>query len=143
MALLTLGSCRKFLIATLIGISTGIALLNKSEAQGPTYAVYSTYRPIDLGFPGEVTPRDYFVNMGSNQGVKPGSFLRVLRKAPTYDVSNQKIYRDVIFPIARLKVIHVESNAAIARLDEYAPTEATPAFSPRVVMVGDQVELSR
>jgi len=112
------------------------------QANNAGFTVYSTYRPVDLGFPGETTNRDYFVNMGSNQGVKPGSYLRVMRKAPTYDMNNQKVFRDVTFPIARLKVIHVESNAAIARLHEYAPPDVTPGFSPRVVMVGDLVELS-
>ena len=133
---------KRTLVATIaILLSHYVAAPQPLQAEA-VHNIYSIYRPIDLGFPGENTPRDYFVNMGANQGVKPGAKLRVLRKAATYDVANQKAFKDMIFPIALLKVIHVESNAAIARLAEYAPVEATPAFSPRAVMVGDLVELN-
>ncbi len=77
--------------------------------------------------------------MGTAQGLRVGSVLEVQRKTPTYDLSNQKLYKDVSFPIARLKVIHAESNASIARLEKMLPADKTPVISPNAVMVGDFV----
>ncbi len=104
------------------------------------YVVYSVYKELDLGFAGETPQKDFFVNMGTAQGVRPGTSLKVYRRVSTYDLMSEKLYRDVSFPIARLKVIHAENNAAICRLDKMLPTATTPAFSPRAVMVGDLVE---
>ncbi len=103
------------------------------------YVVYSTYRGVDLGGAGENSPRDYYVNMGSENGIRPGSVLEVWRKVPTYDLSSQKLYKDLSFPVARVKVIHVESNAAVARLETFYPPEKSPAVLPRAIMVGDMV----
>jgi hypothetical protein len=103
--------------------------------------VYSVYRGVDLGIPNEPTPKDFFVNMGSADGLKPGTTLDVFRKIPTYDVTQEKVYRDVTFPIAKLKVIHVEEDAAIARLERMLPLDQTPSLSPRAVMVGDYVRV--
>ncbi len=101
--------------------------------------VYSVYRAVDLGNPGEIPQKDFFVNLGSRQGVRAGSTLQVIRRMATYDATSQKLYKDVQFPIAKLKVIHSEPNASIARLDQILPAEKIPAISPRAVMVGDLV----
>jgi hypothetical protein len=85
------------------------------------YVVYSVYKELDLGFPGEAPQKDFFVNMGTAQGVHPGTLLKVYRRVSTYDLMSEKLYRDVSFPIARLKVIHAENNAAICRLEKDAP----------------------
>ncbi|HUP58550.1 MAG TPA: hypothetical protein VM598_13920, partial [Bdellovibrionota bacterium] len=104
------------------------------------YVVYSVYKELDLGYPGETPQKDFYVNMGTTQGLRPGTMLKVYRRVSTYDLMSEKLYRDVSFPIARLKVIHAENNAAVARLEKMLPIASTPAFSPRAVMVGDLVE---
>jgi hypothetical protein len=106
------------------------------------YVVYSVYRELDLGNPGEAPQKDFYVNMGTAQGVHSGMTLKVFRRVSTYDLLSEKLYRDVSFPIARIKVIHAENNAAIARLEKMLPEAATPAYSPRAVMVGDLVEIT-
>jgi hypothetical protein len=117
-----------------------LAALPTATAIAADYVVYSVFKPIDLGNPGEAPQKDYYVNMGSAQGVRPGSQLEVLRRISTYDLLNQKLYKDVTFPIARLKVIHVENNAAICRLDKLLPVDKTPEPGVRAVMVGDIVQ---
>jgi hypothetical protein len=126
---------RKYLIAaTLASLLLGI-----EPARAAEFVVYSVYRGLDLGNPGETPLKDYFVNMGSAQGVREGMKLEVIRRVSTYDLASQKLYKDVSFPFATLKVIHVENNAAIARLDKLAPAEQTPTMSVRAIMVGDLV----
>jgi hypothetical protein len=104
------------------------------------FVVYGVYKSVDLGGTTEPAQKDFYVNMGSNHGLRNGATLEVLRKTATYDVANQKLYKDLTFPIARLKVIHAEANAAIARLEKMLPNDSTPAITPRTVMVGDIVQ---
>ncbi|OFZ82922.1 MAG: hypothetical protein A2583_16745 [Bdellovibrionales bacterium RIFOXYD1_FULL_53_11] len=115
------------------------SIVYSAESRGADFMVYSVYRGVDLGITGEQPQKDYFVSIGSDNGVRVGAQLEVIRKVPSYDVTNQKLFRDLAFPIAKLKVIHVENNAAIARLDKMHPADSTPVISPRAVMVGDLV----
>ena len=124
-------------------VAAGSIIALPSESGAADFTVYSVYKALDLGNPGEIPQKDYYVNMGQSQGVHDGSILEVMRKISTYDLLSEKLYKDVTFPIARLKVIHAEGYAAIARLDKLAPTEKTPAITPRAVMVGDYVRIAQ
>lgn len=104
------------------------------------FVVYSVYRPLDLGN-GEIPLKDYYVNMGTTNGLRSGATLDVYRRMSTYDLANEKLYKDITFKIATLKVIHVEENAAVARLDKLIPAEKTPALSHRYVMIGDRIQI--
>lgn len=106
-------------------------------AQADDYIVYSVFRGVDLGNPGEAPKKDFYVNMGGNQGLAAGSILQVYRRMPSYDLLSQKLYKDVTFPIAQLKVIHVEANVAVARLEKMLPAEQMPSITPAAVIVGD------
>jgi hypothetical protein len=138
-------SWTKNLGSLFFGFLTGLALalLLPLPSFGAENFVYNIIRGIDLGNPGESPQRDYYVNLGTSQGVRTGDELEVLRRIPSYDATNQKIYRDITFPIARLKVIHAENNAAIARLDEMVDPAKIPVLEPHAVMLGDLVRRAR
>lgn len=121
------------MIVTLLG---GAVALPK-DADAGEFIVYSIYKGLEFGDANEAPQKDYYLNMGSAQGLKAGAVVEVMRRTPTYDLTNQKLYQDVTFPIAKLKVIHVERNAAVARLDKMNPVDKTPSITPRAVMVGD------
>ena len=129
----------KFKLITFIAALAILIPLTPRSAHSAEFVVYSIYRGLDLGGDAEKPQKDYYVNMGSNQGLRVGAVLDVLRRVPTYDTIQEKLYRDVTFPIARLRVIHTETTAAIARLEKILPADKTPAVTPRAVMVGDIV----
>lgn len=110
-------------------------------ARAADFVIYSIYQGVDLGDPQNAPKKDYFMNMGSTQGLRSGMLVEVSRRTPTYDSIAEKLYQEVTFPIARLKIIHVEPRAAIARLERILPADNTPAISPRAVMVGDLVRV--
>lgn len=120
----------------------GIILAIPESSKAADFVVYGVHKDIDYGNPGEVPQKDYYVNLGSSQGARVGSVLEVLRHAPTYDLLTQKLYKEITFPIARLKVIHAENGAAVARLEKMLPFDKTPIGAPQAVMVGDLVRLS-
>lgn len=128
------------IIATLIAAT--LAIIFPTSTNAAEHVVYSVYKGLDFGNPDEVPQKDFYVNIGTSNGVRSGSILKVIRKVPTYDVTSQKLYKDLSFPIATLKVIHVENNAAVARLDKIVDPLESPAVTPRAVMVGDQVQVA-
>ena len=117
-------------------------ILFPHQGNAREFTIYNIYKELSLGNAGESPRKDYYVNMGSAQGIRVGSTLEVIRRVATYDLLSEKLYKDVAFPIAKIKVIHVESNAAIARLEQFFAEDKTPALSPRAIMVGDIVRPS-
>jgi hypothetical protein len=113
--------------------------LSPRTVQASEFRVYGLYRALNMGADGENPPKDYYVNMGTQNGVSQGSVLEVLRRMSTYDVENQQVYQDMSYPIARIKIIHVEKDVAVARLKEMLPRNKTPISDPHTVMVGDSV----
>lgn len=105
-------------LRTFLTVVSAAAVLEAPQTLAADYVVYSVFKPVDLGNSGTPPQKDFYVNMGSSQGLHEGVELDVLRRISTYDLINEKLYKDMTFPIARLKVIHVENNAAICRLEE-------------------------
>jgi hypothetical protein len=118
-------------------------VLTPTALSDETAIVYSVFKGIDLGNPNEMVQKDYFINLGTNQGIRVGTVLEVARKSPSYDLTTEKLYKDLIFPFARIKVIHAEKDAAIARLEKLYPEDQTPVLTPRSVIVGDMVKISK
>ncbi|MGE0614746.1 MAG: FlgT C-terminal domain-containing protein [Bacteriovoracia bacterium] len=120
-------------------------LINLSQgfAAPKDFFVYSVYTGLNMGNPDEATRRDYYINMGTNQGLRPGSVLEVFRKTSTYDLVNKKLYKDMTLPFAKIKVIHVEEDAAVARLEEILPNDKSAVVAPRAVIVGDFVKTAK
>lgn len=87
--------------------------------------------------------RDVYVNMGTAQGIKNGSTLDAYRVITTVDELNQRTGRNISFKIAKLKVIHAESDLAVARVTQFLPPDSTPIGSFTNVMVGDEVEVAK
>lgn len=124
-------------------VAIAAALPTGRPARAADFVVYSEYQALNMGNPGEKPQKDYYVNMGSSNGVQEGTELEVLRRISTYDLLSERLYKDLRFPVARLKVIHVESKASVARLEKILPPESTPAVANHEVMIGDIVRISQ
>lgn len=133
---------RSFLLL-FCGVILGMSWIAIPSALSDTAIVYSVYKGIDLGDPNEILQKDYFVNLGVDQGIRVGTILEVARKAPSYDLTTEKLYKDLVFPFAQLRVIHAEKDAAIARLEKIYPPDKTPVVTPRSVIVGDLIRVSK
>ena len=130
-------------LLTLWLIFQALPLKALSDDSSDDSVIYGTYAAISMGNPGEVIRRDFYLTLGSKEGGKVGSRIEVYRKIPTHDLMARKLQKDMMFPIATLKIIHVEHTASIARLEKITAEETTPAITPRAVMVGDLVRLAR
>ena len=101
--------------------------------------VYGVHRALDLGGKGERPKTDYFINMGARSGVVKGDIIEARRNTPSYDLLNRRLYKDMSYPIARMRIIHVERSMAVARLLRMLPADETPSITPAAVMIGDSV----
>lgn len=105
------------------------------------FVVYSVYHDLNMGNPGEMPRKNYFINMGSSSGLYEGSEVDVIRRVSTFNSLTEKIYQDMKFKIATLKVIHVERNLAVATLKSLVPSKKMPIVDVKGVMIGDSVQL--
>ncbi len=114
-----------------------------SRVQAGEPTVYPVFRPIDLGETQVAPPRDIFITIGANQGVKKGTLLDVYRRISSFDNLTQKHMGDHMIPVGRLRVIHSDEGTAIARLDNLVSIEKEPALLPQAVMIGDVVRVAK
>ncbi|MFZ9595427.1 MAG: hypothetical protein ACO3A2_05050 [Bdellovibrionia bacterium] len=103
--------------------------------------VYSVSQALGLGGSAEPPAKDYYLTLGTSQGVRRGSRLRVFRHVATFDLFKDQMDRAVTFPIAVIRVVHVESETSVARLEAFLSPDDHVSISPQAIMVGDLVRL--
>ena len=106
------------------------------------FAVVSVVRNFPMKADDEVA-KDFYINAGTNNGLKEGAFLDAMRKVAIHDNFNSKILGDTSVPIARLKLIHVDKNMGIARLVQFYERKVTPYTGYDDIMVGDLIRVSQ
>lgn len=135
---------KKIILAALITLILVIAIpgtLHAEDLSSKEFIVFGVHNSLNMGNPGEKSYRDFFINIGSDHGAKNGAMVQVYRRAASYDLLAKKLYQELTYPIAELKVIHTQEGASIARLVKLYSPDDTPTLSPQMVMVGDVVEL--
>jgi len=90
----------------------------------------------------QVLPKDYYINAGSNDGLKVGVVMTVFRHQTLYDVYQNKSPGDLVVAVGELRVIHVQGDIAVARLEDLHKHDDYPNVEFDAVMVGDKVDLS-
>ncbi len=105
------------------------------------HLIYSVAEDIPMGNENEVQRRNYYVNMGQNQGVTKGVVLevyRVISKSNPYDNKRRVNYK---VPIGQLEVLHSENESAIASIKMKHDTINDPLFEINNFMIGDHVSV--
>jgi hypothetical protein len=95
-----------------------------------------------MGFDNEVTKKNYYMNIGSQQGVSEGTTLdvfRVISKSNPYDNLKRINYK---VKIGEIKVLHSEDESAIGILEVLKNDTNTPLFDLKGFMIGDYVSVN-
>lgn len=106
------------------------------------HLIYSIDEEVPMGFEGEISKRNYYLNIGSDQGVAEGTVIDVYRtisKLNPYD--NQKRINHKI-KIGELKVIHSEDQSSIGRVQKLNLDEDSPLFEIENFMIGDYISVN-
>ena len=106
------------------------------------HLIYSVAEEIPMGFDNEVTKKNYYMNIGSQQGVSEGTTLdvfRVISKSNPYDNLKRINYK---VKVGEIKVVHTEEEAAIGILQVLKNDTETPLFDLNGFMIGDYVSVN-
>jgi len=129
------------LISTLILLGTLAGTFSNLFAREKDYVVYGVKNSLPMGEPGEMPQKDFYINVGKQDGVTKGTLLKVFRKVSTSN-ELQRIQYDLNVPVAKIIVIHAEARVSIARLVEFIdPIERAVVDVPNII-IGDRVELT-
>lgn len=127
-------SC-KIILSLFIGIIC-------TSVQARDHQIYSVEQEVPMGFENEVLKKNYYVNIGENQGVRKGSTLNVFRVISRLNpYENEKRINHKV-KIGELKVIHADSEAAIGAFKVLNNGKDDPLFEIENFMIGDHVSVS-
>jgi len=121
-----------FLLLTLITVHT---------VQARDFIIYSIGLEVPMGTEGEKLQKNYYINMGTNQGVKQGTRLDVVRtiaKQNPYD-SNKRYTHQV--KVGELVVLHTEEENAITHMEKFKKDNPNVLFEINDFMIGDSVQI--
>ena len=128
---------KNFIIFSLLLVS----LTFTSKVFAKDYIIFSISQDLPMGLVNEELKKNYYVNFGKNQGIKPGTILDVFRsieKQDPYETSTRYTYK---VKIGELEVLHAEDDAAIASMTKIEQGAKTPLFEIKKLMVGDEVKV--
>lgn len=110
-----------------------------SMAIAKDYVIYSISQDFPMGYEKEVLHKNYYIDMGKNQGVSKGSILDVYRIVSVLDpYENKKRFNHKI-KIGEVKVLHSEETSSIGIMQKIENPEETPLFEIGKLMIGDVV----
>lgn len=103
------------------------------------YVIYSISQDFPMGYEKEIIYKNFYIDMGKNQGISKGSLLDVYRIVSILDpYENKKRFNHKI-KIGEVKVLHSEESSSIGVLNKIESTEDTPVFEIGKLMIGDVV----
>jgi hypothetical protein len=107
-----------------------------------SYVIFSLAQDLPMGHEGEIIRKNYYINMGSGQGVKKDSILDVFRIVSIQNPYDNKKRVNYKVKIGELKVLHSSDDASIAMVSDYEKEETTPIFELPQFMIGDHVSIN-
>lgn len=118
-----------------------ITLLMSHAVFARSYVIFSMVQDLPMGLENEIVRKNYYINMGSGQGVKKDSILDVFRIISVQNPYDSKKRVNYKVKIGKLKVLHSSDEAAIAAVQDYEK-EDTPIFELPQFMIGDHVSIN-
>ncbi len=110
--------------------------------QGETYQIFGVSQDLPMGEENEVIRKNYYVNIGRDQGIFKGSTLNVYRVISvvhpheTLDKTNFQV------KLGELKIVHSQKGQAVGIMKKLIPKKDSPQFDYYDFMIGDVVNVT-
>lgn len=105
------------------------------------YIIFSIAQDLPMD-DSEVKPKkNFYINMGVQQGIKEGSLLDVYRIISRLDPYENKKRYNYKVKIGEVKVLHAEENSSIATAKILNTSNEHPLFEINNLMIGDHVDV--
>ena len=119
-----------------------LMLIFSHSLSADNYVIYSIAQEIPMGFKNEKIQKNFYINMGSKQGLRKGTHLNIYRKMSKIDpFDNTKKYWHKI-KIGTLEVVHVEENSAVSLLKSMEKKTEKLVLDIASPIIGDLVDVS-
>jgi hypothetical protein len=92
-----------------------------------------------MGVEKETLRKNFYIDMGKNQGVVKGTILDVFRVVSVLDPYESKKRFNHKIKIGEVKVLHAEDGSSIGALNKIENEDDTPVFEIGKLMIGDVV----
>ena len=109
---------------------------------GRDHQIFTVAEDLPMGFDNEVLRKNYYTDIGSNQGVSEGTILnvyRIISKANPYDNQKRVNYK---VKIGELEVLHTEESSSIAIIKKFNADLKSPLLDVNGLMIGDKVSVA-
>jgi hypothetical protein len=116
-------------------------LFTAGMAIAKDYIIYSIGHELPMGHADEKLRKNFYINMGANQGIENGSVVDIYRQVSQLDPYATKKRYNYRFKIGELKVIHTEEDASIGMLQRFIDTQETPIVDIQSPMIGDLINV--
>jgi hypothetical protein len=123
-------------------IAIGLFLFTAGVGLARDYIIYSIAQDIPMGIENEVVKKNYYMNMGTQQGVDRGAKLDVFRTVSVLDPYETKKRYNYRVKIGEIKVLHAESEVSIGVLSKIETGEDVPFFDIPNFMIGDEIKVN-
>lgn len=118
-----------------------LSLIISQAVSARSFVIFSMAQDLPMGTENEIVRKNYYVNIGSGQGVKKDSILDVFRIVSVQNPYDNKKRVNYKVKIGELKVLNTSDEAAITMVHQYEK-EDTPIFELNQFMVGDHVSIN-
>ncbi len=110
-----------------------------SMAIAKDYVIYSITQDFPMGEKDEVLRKNFYVDMGKNQGINKGAVLDVFRVVSILDPYESKKRYNHKVKVGEIKVLHSEDTSSITTFNKIAKEDETPVLDVEAFMIGDVV----
>lgn len=86
-------------------------------------------------------PKDFFIDIGSREGIRDGDILTVYRVMPVINGLAGTPYHLMRVPLGELRVMTTGEAVSMGRLHVQRDINEMPAMVSQQFMLGDQVQL--
>jgi hypothetical protein len=125
-------------ILILSGLSL-LVVLFAWEAFSEELSVVEVRRNVPLSDE-EPVYQDYYINSGTNDGLKVNLVVSAVRKISVRDASGTQTYGDMLVPVGQLKVIYAGEKFAVAREVKLFSRDDQPMLEQIGIMIGDKID---
>jgi hypothetical protein len=85
--------------------------------------------------------QDYYINSGTDEGLKTNLVVSAIRKVSVRDSSGTQTYGDMLVPVGQLKVIYVGEKFSVAREFKLFSRDDQPMLEQTGIMIGDKIDM--
>jgi hypothetical protein len=86
--------------------------------------------------------KDFYINAGTEMGLKSGVIVSVTRNVALYDAYQNKSPGDLTVVVGQLHIIHAQKGLSVGRQHLIESREKLPVLDHDFIMVGDRLDIS-